>query len=62
MKIFSKHRKKIEPYRRFGGREFKEKLTTAKNYKRSLNSNSEKGFFSRFFAKSVQNVCRNNFN
>jgi hypothetical protein len=47
MKIFSKHRKKIDPYRRFGSREFKEKLTTAKNYKRLA---AEKSFD--FFSKT----------
>jgi hypothetical protein len=46
MKIFSKHRKKIDPYRRFGSREFKEKLTTAKNYKR-LGAEKSFDFFSK---------------
>jgi cell division septal protein FtsQ len=48
MKIFSNHRRKLEPYRRFGSREFKEKLTMAKGYKRTL----EKGFISNFFGKT----------
>ncbi|MBX4205099.1 MAG: FtsQ-type POTRA domain-containing protein [Candidatus Doudnabacteria bacterium] len=50
MKIFSKHRKKIDPYRRFGSREFKEKLTTAKNYKR-LGLGAQSGASS-FFSKT----------
>lgn len=47
MKIFSNHRRKLEPYRRFGGREFKEKLANAKNYKRSFGpkENPLSGFF-----------------
>ncbi|OGE81402.1 MAG: hypothetical protein A3E98_00225 [Candidatus Doudnabacteria bacterium RIFCSPHIGHO2_12_FULL_48_11] len=36
MKIFSKHRRKLEPHRRFGGREFRSRLRQAQNYKRSL--------------------------
>src|SRR3989338_1218924 len=34
MKIFSSHRRKLEPRRRFGGREFKHKIKVAQNYKR----------------------------
>jgi cell division septal protein FtsQ len=50
MKIFSKHRKKLEPSRRYGSREFKEKLTVAKNYKRAFGP--QKGFVTAFFAKT----------
>ncbi len=34
MKIFSKHRRKLEPSRRFGGRAFQTKIKEAQNYKR----------------------------
>lgn len=34
MKIFSSHRRKLEPKRRFGSREFKNKVKSAANYKR----------------------------
>ncbi len=36
MKIFSKHRKKMEPKRRFGGMEFRSKIKEASNYKRAF--------------------------
>jgi cell division septal protein FtsQ len=51
LKIFSNHRRKLEPHRRFGGREFKDKLVAAKNYKRSFSPDS-KGFFSAFFTRA----------
>jgi cell division septal protein FtsQ len=51
LKIFSKHRKKLDAHRRFGGREFKDKLLAAKNHKRNFNPNKE-GFFSGFFGKT----------
>lgn len=50
MKIFSKHRKKIEAHRRYGSREFKERLNSAKNYKR-LSLNAQKGYAA-FFSKT----------
>ena len=34
MKIFSKHRRKLEPQRRFGTRDFQSKVQKAQNYKR----------------------------
>ncbi|MBX4191573.1 MAG: FtsQ-type POTRA domain-containing protein [Candidatus Doudnabacteria bacterium] len=34
MQIFSKHRKKLEPSRRFGGIDFRNKVKSASNYKR----------------------------
>lgn len=37
MRIFSSHRKKLEPKRRFGSREFKDKIKSAQNYKRVFN-------------------------
>lgn len=37
MKIFSSHRRKLEPRRRFGGREFRSKVKSAANYKRTFN-------------------------
>ncbi len=37
MRIFSSHRKKLEPRRRFGGREFKTKIKLAQSYKRVFN-------------------------
>ena len=40
MKIFSSHRRKLEPKRRFGGREFKNKVKSAANYKRVFSVNS----------------------
>jgi len=39
MKIFSSHRKKLEPSRRFGGNEFQKKIQKAQNYKRAFDSN-----------------------
>ncbi len=51
MKIFSNHRRKLEPHRRYGGREFKDKLVAAKNYKRNFNSNKE-SFVSAFFSRA----------
>ena len=52
MKIFSNHRRKLEPYRRYGSREFQNKLLAAQNYKRSISSDSKAGFFTNFFAKT----------
>jgi cell division septal protein FtsQ len=40
MKIFSKHRKKLEPKKRFGGMEFRSKVKIASNYKRVFSINS----------------------
>ncbi len=40
MKIFSKHRRKIEPKRRFGSMEFRNKIKEASNYKRAFNPTS----------------------
>ncbi len=37
MKIFSTHRKKLEPKRRFGSQEFRSKVKTAAGYKRAFN-------------------------
>jgi hypothetical protein len=37
MKIFSKHRRKVEPRIRFGGLEFRTKIKDAANYKRMFN-------------------------
>ncbi|HTL39507.1 MAG TPA: FtsQ-type POTRA domain-containing protein, partial [Methylomirabilota bacterium] len=37
MKIFSSHRRKLEPKRRFGGREFQNKVKAQLNYKRVFN-------------------------
>jgi cell division septal protein FtsQ len=51
LKIFSKHRKKLDAHRRYGGREFKEKLNVAKNHKRSLNGNT-KPFNLNFFGRT----------
>ena len=38
MKIFSTHRRKLEPSRRFGGREFQNKVKAKLNYKRVFNA------------------------
>jgi cell division septal protein FtsQ len=40
MQIFSKHRKKLEPKRRFGGLDFRNKVKAASNYKRVFNPTS----------------------
>src|SRR5579885_197849 len=37
MKIFSTHRRKLEPHRRFGTRSFQNKIRAAANYKRVFN-------------------------
>lgn len=37
MKIFSTHRKKLEPHRRFGGLKFRSQIKQAANYKRVFN-------------------------
>jgi hypothetical protein len=52
MKIFSTHRRKLEPKRRFGGRDFKNKIKTAANYKRTFNPNPTKWYegFSGWFS------------
>lgn len=42
MKIFSKHRRKIEPYRRYGSREFRERVQQNKEYKRVFDPNRKK--------------------
>jgi cell division septal protein FtsQ len=39
MRIFSSHRKKLEPRRRFGTRNFQDKIKSAANYKRAFNVN-----------------------
>ncbi len=39
MRIFSTHRKKLEPRRRFGGLKFRSKVKQAANYKRIFNPN-----------------------
>ncbi|HEX5429680.1 MAG TPA: FtsQ-type POTRA domain-containing protein [Patescibacteria group bacterium] len=52
MKIFSKHRKKLEPHRRFGSREFQSKLTSAKNYKRNLGLKSRGSALADIFSKT----------
>jgi cell division septal protein FtsQ len=44
MKIFSTHRRKLEPNRRFGGRDFKNKIKSAANYKRAFNPNPTKWY------------------
>lgn len=44
MKIFSNHRRKLDPHRRYGSKEFKNKLWAAKNYKREASRS--------FFAKT----------
>ncbi len=41
MKIFSKHRRKIEPRKRFGSMQFRDKLKQASNYKRTFDSSGE---------------------
>jgi cell division septal protein FtsQ len=40
MRIFSKHQKKIDPRRRFGGMQFRNKIKEASNYKRAFNPTS----------------------
>lgn len=42
MQVFSPHRKKLEPYRRFGTRAFQNKIREAANYKRALNIKLDK--------------------
>ncbi len=44
MKIFSSHRKKIEPKRRFGSRVFRDKVKTAANYKRVFSLHRPQAF------------------
>src|SRR3989338_622803 len=39
MKIFSSHRRKLEPHRRFGGAKFRGQVKQAANYKRAFNPN-----------------------
>lgn len=39
MKVFSKHRRKIEPYRRYGSRDFRDRVAKAKDYKRTFDPN-----------------------
>ncbi|MEO8065283.1 MAG: FtsQ-type POTRA domain-containing protein [Candidatus Doudnabacteria bacterium] len=48
--IFSTHRRKLEPKRRFGGRGFRNKIKQAANYKRVFTPNPQ-GRFNRFMAK-----------
>lgn len=45
MRIFSSHRKKLEPRRRFGGRSFRDKIKSAANYKRTFNPKWFSGSF-----------------
>jgi cell division septal protein FtsQ len=44
MKIFSPHRRKMEAKRRYGGKEFQNKVKKAQNYKRIFDPNA-RGFF-----------------
>ncbi|MEJ0021223.1 MAG: FtsQ-type POTRA domain-containing protein [Candidatus Doudnabacteria bacterium] len=39
MQIFSTHRRKLEPKRRFGGRDFRDKIKSAANFKRTFDPN-----------------------
>lgn len=41
MQIFSTHRRKLDPKRRFGSRSFREKITKARNYKRLFSPNPQ---------------------
>ena len=49
MKIFSAHRKKLEPRRRYGGREFRSKVKSAANYKRVFTTYNQ-GFTEKVFS------------
>ncbi len=44
MRIFSTHRRKLEPSRRFGGRAFQDKVKNAANYKRVFTFNPTKWY------------------
>src|SRR5688572_27439435 len=50
MKIFSQHRKKIEPRRRFGARQFRDKLREAQTYQRISSARAETFWDKIFFA------------
>ncbi len=49
MNIVSTHRRKLEPKRRFGGREFRTKIKSAANYKRVFNT-PPSGWANKFWA------------
>lgn len=61
MKIFSSHRRKLQPSRRFGGRVFKSKVKSAANYKRAWQAGSSSGWqkISRWFGRSNLAFWRN---
>lgn len=42
MRVFSNHRRKIEPYRRYGSRAFRERVAKAKDYKRVFDPNRKR--------------------
>jgi hypothetical protein len=48
MKIFSPHRRKMEAKRRYGGKEFQNKVKKAQSYKRIFDPNG-RGFMSGLF-------------
>ncbi len=48
MKIFSAHRRKLEPHRRFGSTEFQIKIREAANYKRVFDMSGKKFHWGRF--------------
>ena len=56
MKIFSTHRRKLEPHRRFGSREFQNKIKQAQNYKRTMYPTTRRFFGSGILTLGISSV------